>query len=91
MGNNLVSTLVMPLSTLPPEARETSKEPPRSPKEPPRSSKEPLRSPSDVTVEDRRHSGSGRGAGHLITIMVQAPDDEDQEDEEDICRISVTQ
>ena len=81
----------MPLSTLPPEARETSKEPPRSPKEPLRSSKEP-------PAEDRRHSGSGRGAGHLITIMVQAPDDDDQEDggreedeEEDICRISVTQ
>lgn len=37
---------------------------------------------------------TGRGAGQLITIRVQAPDDEDQEDreeEEDICRISVTQ
>ena len=60
LGNNLVSTLVMPLSTLPP-----------------------------APVEE-----SGRGAGQLITIRVQAPDDEDQEDreeEEDICRISVTQ
>ena len=73
LGNNLVSTLVMPLSTLPPETS------------------------SDVTEdkgEERRASGSVRGAGHLITIKVQAPDDEDQEDreeeEEDICRISVT-
>ena len=76
LGNNLVSTLVMPLSTLPPVAS------------------------SDVTGdkgEERRHSGSVRGEGHLITIKVQAPDDEDQEDsprdkeeEEDICRISVT-
>ena len=63
LGNNLVSTLVMPLSTLPP-----------------------------APVEE-----SGRGAGQLITIRVQAPDDEDQQDredreeEEDICRISVTQ
>ncbi len=60
LGNNLVSTLVMPLSTLPP-----------------------------APVEE-----TGRGAGQLITIRVQAPDDEDQEDreeEEDICRISVTQ
>ena len=88
----------MPLSTLPPEARETSKESPRSSKEPPVSSKEAPRSSKEPLVEDRRHSGSGRGAGHLITIMVQAPDDEDQEDggreedeEEDICRISVTQ
>ena len=60
LGNNLVSTLVMPLSTLPP-----------------------------APVEE-----TGRGVGQLITIRVQAPDDEDQEDreeEEDICRISVTQ
>ena len=60
LGNNLVSTLVMPLSTLPPAPAEES----------------------------------GRGEGQLITIRVQAPDDEDQEDreeEEDICRISVTQ
>ena len=66
LGNNLVSTLVMPLSTLPPETEDKG--------------------------EERRVSGSVRGAGHLITIKVQAPDDEDQEDreEEDICRISVT-
>ena len=73
LGNNLVSTLVMPLSTLPQVAS------------------------SDVTGDkgkERRPSGSVRGDGHLITIKVQAPDDEDQEDreeEEDICRISVTQ
>ena len=76
LGNNLVSTLVMPLSTLPQVAS------------------------SNVTGdkgEERRPSGSVRGDGHLITIKVQSPDDEDQEDsprdkeEEDICRISVTQ
>ena len=69
LGNNLVSTLVMPLSTLPPVSR-------------------PPVSPSDVR-------GAASGAT-LITIKVQAPDDEDQEDssrdkeEDDICRVSLT-
>ena len=67
LGNNLVSTLVMPLSTLP---------------------------PAPVEETGRGAGEPGRGVGQLITIRVQAPDDEDQEDreeEEDICRISVTQ